>query len=164
VLEERLRRLRDLYELGDLSKPDYVPRRAALQEELAALAPTASPNIDLAGRVLDDFGVFWRVEDDPEAKRELLHLIFERVWLDERRIVAVRPKVAFAPFFLGRRHETAGKACLKSGSDGTRTRDLRRDGPSRARRRPTTNGSGRAHLQALFAPRLPPLRMVEPIV
>jgi hypothetical protein len=50
------------------------------------------------------------------------------------------------------------------GSDGTRTRDLRRDSPSRAQRRPTRNASGRAHLQALFVRRLAPLRMVEPIV
>jgi hypothetical protein len=113
ALEERLRRLRDLYELGDLSKPEYVARRGALQEELAALAPQPTPNVELAGRVLDDFGVFWRIEEDPDAKRELLRLIFERVWLDDGRIVAVRPKEAFAPFFLGRQHKTAGKAVFK---------------------------------------------------
>ncbi|SRR5579884_178375 len=39
------------------------------------------------------------------------------------------PKEAFAPFFLGRQHKTAEKRCLKDGSDGTRTRDLRRDRP-----------------------------------
>jgi hypothetical protein len=79
--------------------------------------------------VLDDFAVFWRVEEDADAKRELLRLIFERVWLDDGRIVAVRPKEAFAPFFLGRRDKTAGKAVLKDGSDGTRPRALRRDRP-----------------------------------
>jgi hypothetical protein len=50
------------------------------------------------------------------------------------------------------------------GSDGTRTRDLRRDRPNRAQRRSTTNVADRAHLQGFFAPRAPPLRMVEPIV
>ena len=39
------------------------------------------------------------------------------------------------------------------GSDGTRTRDLRRDRPSQARRRPKTNAAEQAHLQALFVPR-----------
>jgi len=63
--------------------------------------------------VLDDFGVFWRIEEDPDVKRELLRLIFERVWLDDGRIVAVRPKEAFAPFFLGRQHKTAGKEVFK---------------------------------------------------
>jgi hypothetical protein len=52
----------------------------------------------------------------------------------------------------------------RDGSDGTRTRDLRRDKPSQLRRRPTTIPSVRPHLQALFAPRMPALRMVEPIV
>jgi hypothetical protein len=50
------------------------------------------------------------------------------------------------------------------GSDGTRTRDLRRDRPSRAQRHPAMNASERPHLQALFIPRRTPLRMVEPIV
>ena len=35
------------------------------------------------------------------------------------------------------------------GSEGTRTRDLRRDRPSRARQHPATNSSGRRHLQVL---------------
>ena len=43
--------------------------------------------------------MFWARESDPAAKRQLLALIFERVWLDEQRIVAVQPKAAFAPFF-----------------------------------------------------------------
>src|SRR5262249_43084635 len=42
--------------------------------------------------------------------------------------------------------------------------DLRRDRPSRAQRRATTNASERAHLQPLFVPRLAPLRSVEPVI
>jgi hypothetical protein len=56
----------------------------------------------------------------------------------------------------------AGISC--SGSDGTRTRDLRRDRPSRAPRRPATDSSEQAHLQVLFFPTPHRLRMVEPIV
>jgi hypothetical protein len=55
-------------------------------------------------------------------------------------------------------------AGLLDGSDGTRTRDLRRDRPSRAQRRPATNSCKWSHLQVLFALRPPRLRMVEPIV
>jgi len=51
-----------------------------------------------------------------------------------------------------------------SGSDGTRTRDLRRDRPSRAQRRPATSSSERPLLQVLFALWSAPLRMVEPVV
>src|SRR5919106_2851384 len=60
--------------------------------------------------------------------------------------------------------EAADLQALLNGSDGTRTRDLRRDRPSEERRRATTNASERVHLQALFVLTLPPLRMVEPIV
>ena len=50
------------------------------------------------------------------------------------------------------------------GSDGTRTRDLRRDRPSPVQRRSTTNVALRSHLHVLFARWLPPLRTVEAIV
>jgi hypothetical protein len=45
--------------------------------------------------VLDDFGVFWRIEEDPEEKRELLQLISNASG-SNAGIVAVRPKEAFA--------------------------------------------------------------------
>jgi hypothetical protein len=69
----------------------------------------------------------------------LLSLIFERVWLDEQRVVAVRPKTPFVPSFerptataplrstARRRARSPEQGCAKSGSDGTRTRDLCRD-------------------------------------
>lgn len=107
ALEERMRRMRDLYELGDLD------RRDAINAELADLAPEPLPDLDQARKVLDDFGIFWRLETDPDAKRQLLGLLFEKVWLDDRRVVAVQPKPAFAPFFQQAPHKTAGKAMCK---------------------------------------------------
>ena len=80
--------------------------------------------------MLEDFSIFWRKESDPAAKRQLLSLIFERVWLDEQRVVAVQPKPPFAPYFQHRPRKPPEKRCVKSGSDGTRTRDLRRDRPA----------------------------------
>jgi hypothetical protein len=49
--------------------------------------------------VLEDFGRFWKTEADPAKRRELVGQLFERVWIDNSRIVAVRPSSAFAPFF-----------------------------------------------------------------
>jgi ABC-type transport system involved in cytochrome bd biosynthesis fused ATPase/permease subunit len=40
-------------------------------------------------------------EIDRATERQLLALIFERVWLDEQRVVAVQPKPPFAPYFQG---------------------------------------------------------------
>jgi Recombinase/Recombinase zinc beta ribbon domain len=131
ALEERLRRARDLYELGDLTRPEYMGRRDAINTELATLAPGPIPDIDQARKVLEDFTIFWRTETDPDAKRQFLHHIFAGVWLDQDRVVAVQPKPSFLPFFEDRhRAQTHKRAGVKYGSDGTRTRDLRRDRPA----------------------------------
>src|SRR5918996_2804594 len=58
------------------------------------------------------------------------------------------------------------KKCLfagtsRDGSDGTRTRDLRRDRPSRAQPRAATNSSEPPRLQMLLARSARPLRMVD---
>jgi hypothetical protein len=98
-LEERLTRARDLYELGDLTRPEYMARREAINTELAQLSPGPLPDLDQTRKVLEDFSIFWTRETDPAAKRQLLALIFERVWLDEQRVTAVQPKPPFAPYF-----------------------------------------------------------------
>jgi site-specific DNA recombinase len=105
ALEQRLRRMRDLYELGDLQRGEYVARRNAINAELDSLAPEPIPDLDRASEVLEDLAIFWRNEAEPDAKRQLLALIFEGVWLDERRVVAVQPKPSFLPFFEHRRDE-----------------------------------------------------------
>ncbi len=80
-----------------------MARRDAINAELNALAPEPIPDLDLdldlARSVLEDFTTFWTTETEPDAKRQFLTLIFEGVWLDERRVVAVQPKPSFLPFF-----------------------------------------------------------------
>jgi hypothetical protein len=122
--------MRDLYELGDLDRSEYLARRDAIRTELDALAPEPVPDVGQARKVLEDFGLLWKTETDPEARRQFLSLIFEHVWLDQDRVVAVQPKQAFAAFFRDRRRCEPGRrrgpgksAGVKYGSDGTRTRD-----------------------------------------
>jgi hypothetical protein len=81
-----------LYELGDLCRPEYVARRDAINAELSSLVPQPIPDLDQARMVLEDFTIFWTNEADPAAKRQFLSLIFEGVWLDQDRVVAVQPK------------------------------------------------------------------------
>ncbi len=131
ALEERLRRMRDLYELGDLTRREYIARRDAINAELATLAPGPIPDLDHARKVLADFTLFWQTETDPNAKRHFLTLIFDGVWLDQDRIVAVQPKPSFLPFFQSQNRAPKRKRPgVNDGSDGTRTRDLRRDRPA----------------------------------
>ena len=83
--------MRDLYELGDLHRAEYVARREAINAELSALTPAPIPDLDQARAVLEDFTIFWTAKADPTAKRQFLALIFENVWLDHDRVVAVQP-------------------------------------------------------------------------
>jgi Recombinase/Recombinase zinc beta ribbon domain len=119
ALEERLHRARDLYEIGDLTRPEYIARRDAINNELATHTTDPIPDLDQAQRVLEDFTIFWRGEQNPAAKRQLLSLIFERVWLDEQKVVAVRPKPSFVPYFQN--------PPLESAANGVRKERERRD-------------------------------------
>ncbi len=137
TLEERLRRMRDLSELGDLKRAEYLARRNAINAELTALAPEPIPDLQHAREVLDDFTVFWQTETEHEAKRQFLNLNFEGIWLDERRVVAVQPKPSFLAYFENRPQKPLEMQCVKYGSDGGRTRTLRlRSRPSKSGARP----------------------------
>jgi hypothetical protein len=85
ALEDRLRRARDLYEIGDLPRPEYIARRDAIHAELSTLAPQPIPDLDQARDVLEDFAMFWRTENDPNAKRQFLSLVFDGVGRRPRR-------------------------------------------------------------------------------
>jgi hypothetical protein len=95
-----------------------------------------------AEELLRDVAHVWELEDDPANRRRLLEALFDRVWQDDGTIVAAKLREPFLRDFptahdLARRRKN--KRGVKGGSDGTRTRDLRRDRPARGnRRRPAT--------------------------
>jgi site-specific DNA recombinase len=106
-LKARRSRLRDLFELSDLQKAEYVSKRDAIDAELDALAPGVTPDLDGARAVIEDFARFWAEANDPEVRRALLQQLFERVWIDGHRIVAVQPTPAFADLFVPRTNNAA---------------------------------------------------------
>jgi site-specific DNA recombinase len=129
MLIGQLERLQDLYVLGDLPKAQYVMRRQAIEEELQRLGAPADPGIDRAKELLGDFSTFWELETEPAERRRLLVSLFEQVWAREGQIVAVQPHEDFLPYFqaASRCRKQGNGRGAKSGSDGTRTRDLCRD-------------------------------------
>ena len=98
-LAEQLRRFQDLFVLGDLTKAQYVMRRQAVQDELERLAPPTDPQLSEAERVLTDFSSFWEREHAPAERHRLLATLFEQVWQDDGRVVAIKPQPAFAAYF-----------------------------------------------------------------
>ena len=132
-LVSQLERLRDLYVMGDLSKGEYILCRQALEDELARTGPPVDARLDKAESVLRDFSRVWELEREPAKRARLIATLFDRVWQDGGTIVAVKPSEPFLRYFqsadeLAKRR--AKRRGVESGSDGTRTRDLRRDRPA----------------------------------
>jgi site-specific DNA recombinase len=132
-LAGQIDRLKDLYLLGDLTKAQYTMRRQALQDELERLEPTIDPEAVKAERLMSNFADFWKIETAPGERRRLLLSLFEQVWEDNGQIVAVKPRRGLTPYFQAvssTADSRSGAGGARSGSDGTRTRDLRRDRPA----------------------------------
>jgi hypothetical protein len=49
--------------------------------------------------VLADFSSFWEREHAPAERHRLLATLFEQVWQDDGRVVAIKPQPAFAAYF-----------------------------------------------------------------
>jgi site-specific DNA recombinase len=125
ALADQLRRLQDVYVLGDLTKAQYVMRRQAVQDELERLAPPADPQLSEAKEVLGDFASFWEREQAPAERHRLLATLFEHIWQDNGQIVYVKPRSNFAAYFIAMAESPERQSdsnVVMSGSDGGRTR------------------------------------------
>ena len=107
-------------------------KRQAIEEELSRHAPPIDPALAQAEALLEDFARFWDEEPSPLERRKLISTLLDRVWQDGGNIVAVRPRQPFVRYFktMQRLNTPRSRRGVKSGSDGTRTRDLRRDRPA----------------------------------
>ncbi len=112
-------------------------RRQIIEEELQRAKPPTDPDLDRAQAILEDFARFWDAEPEPAERRKLILSLFAQVWAKDNEIVAVKPNPAFANYFTAASEARtphpkadAGDEATNSGSDGTRTRGLRRDRPA----------------------------------
>ena len=100
-VEERIRRLREVYLEGDLPRDQYGERKRNLENQLASLV---IPDVDAAkeaGKLLEQLPALWE-EADLSERRQLLTAMLEAVYVDtveERAIVALKPKPAFRALF-----------------------------------------------------------------
>ena len=122
-LRGRLARVKDLYELGDLSRDEFLKRKAKVVALMADAEPLAEVNLDRAIELLHNFPDLWDGEPDPKERQRFVQLVFDRIDVEAGHVVAVQPRSTLLPLFTEREG-------VQSGSDGTRTRDLRRDRPA----------------------------------
>jgi hypothetical protein len=99
-LEDRLRRLRELYLDGDFTKGEYNRRRAKLQAELSALTMPEPSAIESAGEALETLGEV-RADAPKRLQSKILKTIFQKVVVDlaARQLASVKPWPPFWPLF-----------------------------------------------------------------
>ena len=100
-VEQRLKRLGEVYLDGLKTREDYHREKRALEEQLASLAV---PGIDAAaeaGKLLENLPTLWEEAAITERRRILMTML-DAVYVDtveEKAVVAIRPKPAFIPLF-----------------------------------------------------------------
>jgi len=99
-LQDKLRRLRNLYLEGDLEKAEYNRRKVELQMQLSALREPGQPEIEQAGETLESLGMEW-VGAPLQYQREMLQVIFESIHVDTLagKVICVKPYTPFVPLF-----------------------------------------------------------------
>jgi DNA invertase Pin-like site-specific DNA recombinase len=132
ALVTRLERIKELYEWGDYPRDRYLGERAALQERLRALGPAVQEADDLEARaaVVKSVSAAWWVAEQAERNR-LARTLLEDLLVEDDRVVGIKPRAAFAPFFAlsheewlkeeaPGEHAGGGTPCTSGGSDGDR--------------------------------------------
>ena len=100
-VDQRLRRLGKAYVDGLYGDDDYKREKLSLEDRAASLV---IPGIDVAmeaGKLLEDLPKLWE-EANLTERRKLLTSMLDAVYVDtveEKSIVAIRPKPAFQPLF-----------------------------------------------------------------
>lgn len=117
AIRRKLDRLQEIYLDGDLDRAAYQERRGALMAELADLPAEGDPDADTGRQLaafLADLGAAWPLAT-PEERNRLARQLFSETIIENRTVVAVKPRPDLLPFFEG------VTWCL-GGSDGDRSR------------------------------------------
>ncbi len=99
-IEEKQRRLAELYADGMVSKENYEARRDKIKIQWEMLAPPSSEILVATGKKIESFRQIWGMAS-MEDKRDIVRLIFDWIEIDIRKskIRFVSPKRGFYMFF-----------------------------------------------------------------
>ena len=100
-VEQRLKRLGDVYLDGLKTRGDYVREKKSLGDALDSLVVPGFDATQEAGKLLEDLPTLWEEASLPERRKFLLTML-DAIYVDtvqDHSIVAIRPKPAFQPLF-----------------------------------------------------------------
>lgn len=99
-LQARLDRLAELFSWGDMPRDKYLREKDSVHRELQNLAPPEDRADVLArlAELLRSVASAWRVADQ-EQRNRIARQLFEEIWVEDKRVIAVRPRPELEPFF-----------------------------------------------------------------
>jgi site-specific DNA recombinase len=99
ALQSQLERLKDLYKLGDIERPEYLRERDRIQAELAAIpTPKAAEASQRAIIALASFGDVWDIATVQE-RQALAREIIQRVIVTDAETIEVIPRPLYQPYW-----------------------------------------------------------------
>lgn len=99
-LNARLERIGERYDWGHMPKEKYLTQYEEIQKQLRALAPPEDKvkNLDRLAHFLSNVAEAWK-EATQEQRNKLAKALFEEIWLENNRVVGVKPRPELEPFF-----------------------------------------------------------------
>jgi len=99
-LINRLERNKRLFKWGDISETDYLIERSQIKNELDRLTPYVynAAALEKLVELLKSVPQMWK-EANPEQRNVLGRQLFEEIWIEDKRVVAVKPTNELEPFF-----------------------------------------------------------------
>ena len=116
-IKRQLERARELYELGDYTRDEYMRRKSQLTLQLTQARPAGNADRQRCIDLLLNFGDLWAGEDDPAERQQFIRFLFDRIIATDGRITEMVIREDRAPLFLS-------QAGFSTGSDGVRARIL----------------------------------------
>ena len=99
-LDGKLKRARELYQWGDYTREEYQARKDSILKELEELTPkqNGAEHLDKLAQFLADVPSAWEAATQ-EQRNKLARTLFDQVWLQDKAVVAVKPRPELEPFF-----------------------------------------------------------------
>ena len=126
TLETRLKRVKDMYEWGHKSRDEYLRDYERIQQQLRLLLPLEirDSSLEKLAAFLANVGQAWD-EANQEQRNKIAKTLFEKILVEDNKVVAVKPRPELEPFF--RLNLECHSKDIASDPDGIRTHDLLRD-------------------------------------
>jgi len=99
-LKAQLERLKKLFAWGDLSEKQYLAEKGNTLERLRALVPpeTKSKVLEGLAEFLKNVAKAWK-EANQEQRNKLARQLFDEIWVKDKQVIAVKPRLELKPFF-----------------------------------------------------------------